>query len=200
MLRRDLAPLDTYLADATSLEDEAFIDRYPWPVLITPAPSPELRRQLRRRPDTVVQAAPTLEDVDPMAPGMVGACLDALCLLVRPLDPGRTRMKIGRAPNSDVVLIDESVSRQHAELDWDRTAQRSLLKDLGTKNGTYVDQRRLEPDEEAQLMPGCLITFGALVVRYYSPRTFRAWLATGAPRSGASPSKWPRSERDGGGD
>src|SRR5687767_12932691 len=102
-----------------SLDDDAFTDRYPWPVLLTPAPSPDLMRKLKR-PDTVIQDSITLTELDPMAPGMVGASLDALCLIVRPLDPGRTCMKIGRAPNADVVLIDESISRLHAELTWDK--------------------------------------------------------------------------------
>ena|SRR5688572_5328214 len=190
MLRRDLAPLDSYLADAMSLDEDGFMDRYPWPVLVTPEPSPDLMRKLKR-PDTVIQDQVTLPDMDPMAPGMVGASLDALCLLVRPLDRGRTRMRIGRAPSNDVVLIDESISRFHAELEWDATIERATLMDLDTKNGTFVDQKRLAPRTETFLVPGCLVSFGGLSTRYYSPRTFRAWLATGAPRSGASPAKWP---------
>jgi hypothetical protein len=190
VLRRDLAPLDSYLADAMSLDEDAFTARYAWPVLVTPPPSPDLMRKLRR-PDTVVQDQVTLPEIDPMAPGMVGASLDALCLLVRPLDPGRTRMRIGRAPGADVVLIDESVSRVHAELTWDETIERATLADLDTKNGTFVDQRRLPPRKETFLVPGCVVSFGGLTTRFYSPRTFRAWLATGAPRSGASPAKWP---------
>ena len=189
MLRRDLAPLDSYLADAMQLDEAAFVDRYPWPVLVTPEPSPDLMRKLKRA-DTVVQQI-TLSEMDPMAPGMVGASLDALCLQVRPLDPGRTRMRIGRAPSADVVLIDESISRVHAELTWDRGIERAMLIDLETKNGTFVDQRRLSPGKETTLVPGCVVAFGGLATRYYSPRTFRAWLATGAPRSGASPCKWP---------
>jgi hypothetical protein len=190
VLRRDLAPLDSYLADAMSLDEHAFADRYCWPVLVTPEPSPDLMRKLRR-PDTVVQDQVTLTEMDPMAPGMVGASLDALCLVIRPLDPGRTRMRIGRAPSADVVLIDESISRVHAELSWDPAVERALLMDMDTKNGTFVDQRRLDPKKETLLVPGCVVSFGSLATRYYSPRTFRAWLATGAPRSGASPAKWP---------
>ncbi len=191
MLRRDLAPLDSYLADAMSMDVAAFCDRYPWPVLVTPEPSPDLMRRLRR-PETVVQEVTmSTQDLDPMAPGMVGASLDALCLLVRPLDPGRTRMRIGRAPSADVILIDESISRTHAELEWDRPAERALLTDLGTKNGTVVDHRRLAPRQSVLLVPGSVVMFGSLATRFYSPRTFRAWLATGAPRSGASPGKWP---------
>jgi hypothetical protein len=190
VLRRDLAPLDSYLADAMSLDEDAFADRYAWPVLVTPEPSPDLMRKLRR-PDTVIQDQVTLTETDPMAPGMVGASLDALCLLVRPLDPGRTRMRIGRAPSADVVLIDESISRVHAELSWDPALERATLMDMDTKNGTFVDQRRLDPKKETLLVPGCVVSFGSLATRYYSPRTFRAWLATGAPRSGASPAKWP---------
>ena len=41
MLRKDLAPLDAYLADAMSLETDAFLGRYPWPMLVIPEPDPE---------------------------------------------------------------------------------------------------------------------------------------------------------------
>ena len=36
MLRTNLAPLDTYLADAMSLAGAEFLDRYPWPMLVVP--------------------------------------------------------------------------------------------------------------------------------------------------------------------
>jgi hypothetical protein len=190
MLRRDLPPLDAYLADATSLDDAAFVDRHPWPVLVTPEPSPDVLSKIRR-PDTVVSDDITMPQVDPMAPGMVGASLDALCLELRPLDRTQSRILIGRSPGTDIVLIDESVSRHHAELRWDRATERGTLCDLETKNGTFVDQKRLDPRREVSLAAGTVIAFGALVTRYYPPRAFRAWLATGAPRSGASPGKWP---------
>lgn len=190
MLRRYLPPLDSYLGDATTMDEAAFLARYRWPVLVTPEPTPDLLSKLKR-PETVVEEVGDETQLDLMAPGMAGASLDALCLELRPLDAQRNRIRIGRSPNSDVVLIDQSISRAHADILWDAPSERAVLIDLETKNGTSVDQRRIDPRQETILVAGCLITFGSLVTRYYSPKAFRTWLAAGAPRSGASPAKWP---------
>lgn len=47
------------------------------------------------------------------------------------------RLRIGRAADCDLVLDHPSVSRAHAELSYD--GQRWQLRDLGSKNGSYVD-------------------------------------------------------------
>lgn len=193
MLRRYLPPLDSYLGDATTMDESAFLSRYRWPVLVTPEPTQDLLSKLKR-PETVVDEIGDDTLLDVMNPGMAGASLDALCLVLRPLDAQRQRIRIGRSPNSDVVLIDHSISRAHADLLWDPASERAVLIDLDTKNGTSVDQRTLEPRKETILVSGSLVTFGSLVTRYYSPKGFRTWLVAGAPRSGASPAKWPGSE------
>lgn len=46
-------------------------------------------------------------------------------------------LRIGRAPDCDLVLDHPSVSRRHAELRREHGAWR--VRDLGSKNGTYVD-------------------------------------------------------------
>jgi pSer/pThr/pTyr-binding forkhead associated (FHA) protein len=63
-------------------------------------------------------------------------------------------MTIGRSPETDVVLDDVTVSREHATLvrrggDW-------FLDDAGSLNGTYVnrqrvDSHRLDDGDELQI-------------------------------------------------
>ena len=55
-----------------------------------------------------------------------------------PLD---RRLAIGRAPASDLVLDDPSVSRAHAEIVVD--ADGAMLQDVGSSYGTFVDGRQL---------------------------------------------------------
>lgn len=57
------------------------------------------------------------------------------------LKPGRT--SIGRNPENDVVIPDESASRLHAELEYDPDGNRLSISDLGSTNGTFVNQRLL---------------------------------------------------------
>jgi hypothetical protein len=191
MLRKDLPPLDSYLADATMLERGAFLARYCWPVLVIPEPDPKIMAKLMR-PETIISTDDTLMFPDPSSARMSGASLDALVLEVRPKDgSSKEKMTMGRAPEADVVLIDETISRLHAQLAWDPVKERASLTDLGGRNGTTVDGTRLAVRGQSVLIPGAVVMFGGLGTRFYSPRAFFEWLSTGAPRAGAAPGHWP---------
>ncbi len=96
----------------------------------------------------------------------------ALVILSGP-ERGRERVidadvfRIGKAPENDLVLNDETVSRAHCEIR--REAKGYLLKDLGSTNGTVLDGAEIK---EAYLKPGAVITVGKmeLKVRPFSER------------------------------
>ncbi|OEJ97564.1 FHA domain-containing protein [Streptomyces thermolilacinus] len=73
---------------------------------------------------------------------------------VRPL-PTRT-VRIGRAPDNDVVVDDLVVSRHHAEL-TSRPDGTYAIRDLGSHNGTYLNGR---PVDEARVTPEDIIGIG----------------------------------------
>lgn len=50
--------------------------------------------------------------------------------------------QIGRHPDSDILLDDITVSRRHAEIV--KTASSLVLRDLGSLNGSYVNQNRAD--------------------------------------------------------
>jgi DNA-binding winged helix-turn-helix (wHTH) protein len=77
-----------------------------------------------------------------------------------PLRSGETIL--GREGAGVVPLPSSSVSRQHAALTIEGTAAR--LRDLGSKNGTYVDDLRV--DRPIALRDGAQLRFGTLVVTY----------------------------------
>ena len=54
----------------------------------------------------------------------------------------RTRLTVGRRPDSDIFLDDVTVSRDHAILV--RRGNDYYLDDCGSLNGTYVNRRRIE--------------------------------------------------------
>lgn len=56
-------------------------------------------------------------------------------------------LRIGRAPENDVVLPDPNISRQHLMV-W-TTPNGAFLRDLGSQNGTYVTGRRVGVGPEA---------------------------------------------------
>ncbi len=70
------------------------------------------------------------------------------------------RLLIGRAPESDIVLDDGSVSRRHAELVW--RGGTWVIHDIGSRNGTVLNGRRIE---RAQLRPGDFVCFARQTFR-----------------------------------
>ncbi len=50
---------------------------------------------------------------------------------------------LGRKPDNDLVIADESASRIHAELEYDPQLDAVVLRDLGSTNGTFVNRERL---------------------------------------------------------
>ncbi len=53
-----------------------------------------------------------------------------------------TRVSIGRASSSDIQLVHDGISRQHAEIVTDEHG-RHVLVDLDSSNGTFVDGQRI---------------------------------------------------------
>lgn len=62
---------------------------------------------------------------------------------------------VGRAPNSDIPIIDPTVSRRHAEVECVDGGVR--VRDLGSSNGTFIDGA---PIQEGFLPTGSAVTFG----------------------------------------
>src|SRR6185436_15876559 len=63
-------------------------------------------------------------------------------------------LRVGGDTTNDLVLSDGTVSRRHIEIE--RTPNGLLLRDLGSRNGTWVDGRRVvqtyvEPGDKVQL-------------------------------------------------
>jgi hypothetical protein len=181
MLRPDLVPLETYLADALGLDPASFLARHSTPMLVVPSPGPEALRALRDR-----EPGGTVERPVPPAGSQ-----EILCLPVRSrLGPTSNRVSLGRSPEADVVLLDESVSRFHAELVWGADPDRATLRDLGARNGTAVDGVPLGAGGKAEVESGATVCLGSMLLRYHAPASFLAWLTVGAPRSGALGRPW----------
>lgn len=73
-------------------------------------------------------------------------------------------VSIGRDPMSDITLPDPEVSRYHAQLV--QTESGYQIQDMGSTNGTFVDDKRLGSDA-LSLVPGMAIRFGSAVVLDY---------------------------------
>lgn len=70
------------------------------------------------------------------------------------LKPGENL--IGRSPECEIIVNDPSISRRHAALTLQ--SGRVLLKDLGSKNHTFVDEQVV--GAEMEILPGTSLSFG----------------------------------------
>ena len=91
--------------------------------------------------------------------------------------PG-TSCLVGRSPASQLVLAHPWVSGQHATIRW--SGANWELRDLGSKNGTFVGDRRIPPSKWTPLMEGDTVGFGRQespwTLQSASPPAASAWL------------------------
>ncbi len=85
--------------------------------------------------------------------------------LIRESATGQTRQLepehlVGRAPPCALRINERFVSARHAILRW--AGERWDIKDLGSRNGTYLDGRKIRPGEEHAASRGAKIAFGKL--------------------------------------
>ena len=70
-------------------------------------------------------------------------------------------IRIGKAPENDLVLADETVSRVHFEIV--RDAKGYLVRDMKSTNGTFLDSAEVK---EAYLRAGSVIRAGACELKF----------------------------------
>ena len=71
----------------------------------------------------------------------------------------RARTKVGRGPENDLVIDHEHVSSFHALVEWSPEGCWTV-RDLGSTNGTFVDDAQLSPGEQRTLSSQTRVAFG----------------------------------------
>jgi len=104
---------------------------------------------------------------------------DTLCAFVTPDDErltfkigvntvvGREDPVTGLSPGVDLTPIDpeRSSSRQHARL-FAEEGRYFLSEDIGTTNGTFVNDTQLKPGVAVEIVPGDQVRFGLVQVKF----------------------------------
>ncbi len=78
-------------------------------------------------------------------------------------DLGGREVVIGRNPTTDITLLDEGISREHALLLFDEESCCYVIEDLASTNGTKVNGKRVR---SASLSEGDEIQIGKTVFRF----------------------------------
>jgi hypothetical protein len=85
---------------------------------------------------------------------------------------------IGRSPDNDIVIYNKLVSRRHAYLLLNHTDKTCSLVDIGSANGTFLNDAKIIPHEENQLTEADEISIGPETkVVYFSSQAFHTFLS-----------------------
>jgi pSer/pThr/pTyr-binding forkhead associated (FHA) protein len=69
---------------------------------------------------------------------------------------------VGRSPSNHIQMRDRTVSRKHLKID--RRSNKYFIKDLESKNGTYVNGEQITPLTEIEINEGHPIVIGMSVI------------------------------------
>ncbi len=86
---------------------------------------------------------------------------------------------VGRSDDNNLVLSDRWISRNHAMIQGMETGEYYLI-DLGSRNGTFVNGRRVTVP--VTLRDGDLLTFGQTDLQFYCPAVQDAPVKTPSPQ------------------
>jgi hypothetical protein len=90
---------------------------------------------------------------------------------------GPSETTLGRGEDNDVVIDSGHVSRHHARVRWD--GERYVVEDLGSKNGTLLNGRRIEAPEP--LKPGDAIEISGISLAFEVVEETLTYLAAPPP-------------------
>ncbi|HLE00880.1 MAG TPA: GGDEF domain-containing protein [Bdellovibrionota bacterium] len=76
----------------------------------------------------------------------------------------QNEMTIGRDPAADITVADQSISRTHAKLTKEGSQVR--LTDLGSSNGTHVNDKKVNPGDSVILEKEDMIRIGSSILKF----------------------------------
>jgi hypothetical protein len=97
---------------------------------------------------------------------------EALVLALLPTRKDATSLVLGRGEECDLCINDATLSQKH--LSFTTTSQGWKVTDLGSRNGTWINERKLVPSLPVMLLPGSTLKVGQVLLRYCSPSELHA--------------------------
>jgi len=136
------------------LDERAFVKQM-GPFALMQRPAPEAREE-RARADK--GGATTQNPVLKLRGNR--STIDFGDLMIATLPPpsadGSMQLVIGRSPDCDLVVLDTSVSKQHARVTWN--GRDAVLEELGSVNGTFINNLKMK--DRWTMRDGDELTFG----------------------------------------
>jgi pSer/pThr/pTyr-binding forkhead associated (FHA) protein len=83
---------------------------------------------------------------------------------------------LGRVESNDLVIVDDSVSRFHAYLRWDERALAWFVTDAESKNGSWVNEVKVEANQRVRVPDKARLRFGDTRFTFLLPASLCAVL------------------------
>lgn len=77
---------------------------------------------------------------------------------VPPIPVFDKKIIIGRSAQHQLAIPDNSISRNHLEVQF--REKKIFIKDMGTSNGTKINEQNIPPQLEVEYYPGQIIILG----------------------------------------
>lgn len=152
---------------AESLEAKSFEEQM-GPFALIQRPPPELLAgQGASEAGHTVMARP--QDISQNILSLIFQFEELSATMLPPLGEQDT-LSVGRLPDCDLVIDDKSVSKRHAVLTWNQARNQCAVKDLGSTNGTFLNDASLG-EREAFLRDGDIVAFGEVPFWYLRTST-----------------------------
>ncbi len=157
--------LQDYLSQARNTARTEFVRRLEGPVLVVAMQ----RKDPRAADDTKIGSQEMSLSASRLARLHAGSRVIATNEKPRKVADAVT---LGRADDNDVPLADDTISSHHAELVLDDVTGRVTLEDLGSTNGTQLNDEPVHPGKPVDLSDGDVVCLGDAVYLFFTPGGF----------------------------
>jgi pSer/pThr/pTyr-binding forkhead associated (FHA) protein len=166
-------PISQYIA-LKGLTKNAFTTRFPHPFLVE---EKLVEAQEQDEPAFATFQATAAELESLLNKELPAAKVQVFPLTKRSSGKFEGMINIGRSMNNDVVLASGAVSKLHAYVRYSPSEQAFFLTDAKSTNGTFINGKRLEPQEKQRLYDGdCVLFTPQFRFRFYTSPAFHDYL------------------------
>ena len=170
----ELQPIGDFAKTFASLDLGQYLSRDPPAVLMQDVTSSTFHAASGKPGDTIDLLLQADKDARESGESDIGNLPREVAYMVVTLrsssKPDARRLLLGSSAACDIIVSDQSVSRQHAWIE--RKGEDYFIEDNHSTNGTWLDSDMLLPGNQLKLSPGCLITLGSTDLIFLDPTGF----------------------------
>lgn len=162
-------PLEELVKEFKKIGRGAFQKKYTYPFLVSVAES-------AKDADLFVQRTMIADRIEGITtlegpPNRTGQFEKETCLRVSKSDRNGyvSKITVGRARNNDIVLRMQMISKLHAAFIVGANESIWEIMDMGSTNGTRLNEVRLKKNEPNALKSGDIVAFGGFSFRFLVP-------------------------------